>query len=188
MHRKLAVAVLLCVSAASGQTRSDFESKYGKPVVAYQVSEHIWMTPEYTTDGQVCMMRLHPRRFSANVGYISPDLPFQELNGVLNQLVPIHTRGTKKEPFDTGAAGAGVDWMVYAYENVKFTFSASFRPDPDSWKTRKEYVFSIKPEEVVAQPPKATDSAPSDNDFSSIKLFRPELVTIRWNGRECAKQ
>ena len=189
MGHKLAIVILLvCVSSASGQTPSEFETKYGKPVVSYHVSEHIWMTPEYTTDGRVCMMRFHPRRFSPNVNYISPSLPFEELKRGLNQLVPPHTRGAKKEPFHTGAAGGGVDWMTYEYENVKFTFGASFRPEPDSWKTRKEYVFSIKPEPAPAEPPKPKDSVPSDNDFSSSKLMSTEIVTITWNGRQCAKQ
>jgi hypothetical protein len=189
MAHKLAVAIiLLCVSSAVAQTPSEFETKYGKPVVVYQVSEHIWMTPEYTTDGQVCMMRLHPRRFAPNVNYITPNLPFEELKRVLNHLVPLHTRGAKKEPFDTGAAGGGVDWMSYVYENVKFTFGASFRPDPDSWKTRKEYIFSTNPDPAPAQQPKPKNSTPSDNDFSSSRFMSTEIVTIKWNGRQCAKQ
>jgi hypothetical protein len=100
-HKFFGVMLLLFVGAANAQTPSEFEKRYGKPVVAYQVSESIWMTPEYTTDGQVCIMRLHPQRFSAKANYISPNLPFPELTKVLNQLVPLKTRGAKKEPFDT---------------------------------------------------------------------------------------
>lgn len=188
MDQKLAVAILfLCVSSVMGQTPSEFENKYGKPVVFYLVSEHILMTPEYTTDGQICMMRLHPRHFAPDTNFISPTLPFQELTRVLNELVPLQSRGAKKEPFDTGAAGGGADWITYAYENVKFSFVSSFRPDPDSSKTRKEYVFTIKPTDVPAHP-KPKNSTPSDKDFSPIQLSRVELATIKWNGRKCAKQ
>ena len=187
-HKLAVVVILLCVSSAIGQTSSEFETKYGKPVIAYEVSEHIWMTPEYTTDGQVCMMRLYPRHFAPNTNYVSPKLPFQELTRVLNQLVPLHTRGAKRERFDTGATGGGADWRSYVYENVEFSFVASFRPDPDSWKTRKEYVFLIKPESAPAQPPKPKDSTPSENDFFSSRLMSTEIVTIKWNGRQCAKQ
>jgi hypothetical protein len=106
---------------------------------------------------------------------------------VLNQLVPPQTRGAKKEPFDTGAAGGGADWMYFAYENVKFSFVGSFQPGPDSWKTRKEYVFSVKPGYAPMQS-KPKDSAPSDDDFSSSQFMSTEIVTIRWNGKQCAKQ
>lgn len=188
MGHKLAIAILLMsVSSAMGQTPLEFEKKYGKPVIAYQVSESIWMTPEYTTDGQICLMRLHPQRFSPNANYISPNLPFQELKRVLNQLVPLQNRGAKKEPFEMGATGGRVEWMSYAYENVKFTFVSPFELAPDSWKTRKEYVFSVEPAPVPAHPnPK--NSASSDNDFSSSQVSSIEIVTIRWNGRQCAKQ
>src|SRR5688572_10406386 len=146
MGRNLAVAIIfLCVSSVMGQTPSEFEKKYGKPVVSYQVSEHILMTPEYSPDGQVCRMWLHPRHFAPNTRFISPTIPFQELKRVLNQLVPPQTRGAKKEPFDTGAAGGGADWMTYAYANVKFSFVSSFRPDPN---TKKEYVLTIKPTDI----------------------------------------
>jgi hypothetical protein len=178
--------LLLCVGSAIGQTPSDFAKNYGQPVVSYQVSEHILMTPEYTKEGQVCMMRLHPRRFSQTRNYLSPNLPFEELNRVLNELVPLQTRGAKKQPFGTGAAGGGADWMSYAYENVKFSFVASFRPDPDSWRTRKEYIFSSTSRDAPAQPPKPKDSVPSENDFASSQPMTTEIVTIIWIGRQCA--
>ena len=187
MNPKLAIAILLLsVSSVVGQTRSELEKKYGVPIAVYLVSESIWMTPEYTSDGQVCMMKLHPRRFAPNSNKISPSLPFEELTKVLNQLVPPRTRGTKIEPFNTGAAGGGVEWMSYAYQNVEFSFVSSFRPNPDSWKTRKEYVFSVKPDPAPAQL-KSKDVAPSDNDFFPSEVSSIEIVNIKWNGRQCAK-
>lgn len=187
MNRKVAVVILLLsVSSVIGQTPSELEKKYGKPITVYLVSESIWMTPEYTTDGQLCMMRLHPQRFGPDTNNISPTLPFQELTRVLNQLVPPRTRGAKTEPFNTGAAGAGVEWMSYAYENVEFSFVSSFRPNPDSWKTRKEYVFSVKTDPAPAQP-KSNDAAPSDDDFFPSQVSIIEIVNIKWKGRQCAK-
>ena len=138
MGHKLVIALLLLsVSSAVAQTPLDLQKKYGKPIVSYVVSESILMTPEYTPDGQVCMMRLHPRHYAPNVNYVSASLPFRELTKVLNELVLLRTRGAKKKPFDMGATGGGVEWMTYAYENVEFSFVSSFRPDPNSWKTRK---------------------------------------------------
>jgi hypothetical protein len=133
------------------------------------------------------MVRLHPIPVAPNIDGGSPKLPFEELTRVLNELIPPRSRGAKKEPFDSGATGGGVAWRTYTYENVTFTFSGRFRLDPDSWKTRKEYVFTIKPETVHAQPSKPEDSTPSDDDFSSSKLSTTQLVAIRWKGRQCAK-
>jgi len=187
MGHKLVIAILLLfVSSAIAQTPLDLQRKYGKPVISYVVSEHILLTPEYTTDGQVCMMRLHPRHYAPNVNYVSANLPFQELTRVLNELVPLGTRGAKKEPFDTGAAGGGVEWMTYAYENVEFSFVSAFRPEPDSLKTRKEFVFTIDPGSVPAQS-KRKPSTPSANDFSPSEGLLLELVNIKWQGRPCGK-
>lgn len=55
MRTKLAAVIfILYIVPAFGQTVSDLEMKYGKPVNAYSVSEHIWMTPEYNHNGQIC--------------------------------------------------------------------------------------------------------------------------------------
>ena len=46
----------------SAQTSADLQGKYGKSLEVYSVSQSIWMTPEYSPDGQVCRMRLYPKR------------------------------------------------------------------------------------------------------------------------------
>ena len=186
-QKLLFVIILLCVCSAVAQTPLDLQKKYGQPVISYIVSEHILMTPEYTTDGQVCMMRLHPRHYAANVNYVSANLPFHELTRVLNDLVPLRTRGAKKEPFDTGATGGGVEWMTYAYENVEFSFVAPFRPEPDSPKNRKEFVFTVEPRSVPPQS-KSTPSLPSENDFSPSQGLILELVNIKWKSKPCKGQ
>lgn len=97
IHRFVIAIILISVSFATAQTPLDLEKQYGKPVISYIVSEHILMTPEYAVDGQVCMMRLHPRHYSSSVNYVSANLPFEELTKVLNELVPLRTRGAKKD-------------------------------------------------------------------------------------------
>ena len=58
MAKKVVVIVLLtilsCSGSAFGQTAGELREKYGRPVEAYSVSEHIWMTPDFTDDGQLC--------------------------------------------------------------------------------------------------------------------------------------
>ncbi len=181
----LLVILSLYGSSALGQSSSNLEMRYGKPVITYQVSENIWMTPEYSADGEICRMRLHPRRFSEKANYLSPTLPFQELTAVLNELVPLKSRGAKKDPFNNGAAGGGADWMTYAYENVTFTFVSSFDPPPDSWKHRETFVFTVEPSTTEL---KTTITEPSEDDFSPSRITRPQIVTIKWNGRQCVRR
>lgn len=78
------IFVLLAADRANAQTAADIQTKYGKSVDMYSVSEHTWMAPEYASDGQVCRMRFFPKRISANPNYGAHDLPFKELRNVLN--------------------------------------------------------------------------------------------------------
>src|SRR5215470_2411135 len=75
----LAMAItLLNVVSAFGQSRAEIEAKFGQPVNTYSVSEKIWMSPDYTLDGQVCRMTFYPRRFSSTTNYLVNELPFDE--------------------------------------------------------------------------------------------------------------
>ena len=84
------------------------------------------MTPEYAPDGQVCRIRLYPKRISADTNYGWHDLPFNELRDVLNALVRVETRGAKKESFGATATGGNSAWTIYRYENVIFTLVSFF--------------------------------------------------------------
>lgn len=177
--------VLIASEAIYAQTAADIQSKYGKPVDVYSVSEHIWMTPQYASDGQVCSMRLYPKRISDNTNYGAHDLPFNELRDVLNALVRVETRGPKKESFGATATGGGAAWTTYDYENVTFTF-VSFLParsyDGVMLK-RGEYVFP--PLENKSQ---SRESNPSSNDFVEWVSQQTEIVAVTWRRRNCTGQ
>jgi len=178
-----AVVFMLSVSAAIGQTAADIEKKYGKPITTYAVSDHVWMTPEYTVDAQVCRMRLFPKRISADTNYLLKQLPFDEFKKVVDQLVPVNARGKKKEPFGNGATGGGVEWAIFEYQKVTITYSASFDVDPNSWQKRKPFVFSLEGSSFDTKP---TDLAAPLDDFFRYRAYSFEIVTITWNDRKCA--
>jgi len=176
------IFVLLSSEYVYMQTAADIQAKYGKPVAAYSVSEHIWMTPEYAPDGQVCRIRLYPKRISADTNYGWHDLPFNELRDVLNALVRVETRGAKKESFGATATGGNSAWTIYRYENVIFTFVSFFPMTSfDGGVLKKgEYTFPAPETE-----PLPTESSPSSNDFVQWKSPHTEIVTVTWNGRKC---
>lgn len=179
------IFVLLAADCADAQTAADIQTRYGKSVDVYPVSEHIWMTPEYASDGQVCRMRFFPKRISANTNYGAHDLPFNELRNVLNALVRVETRGAKKESFGATATGAGAAWTTYDYEHVTFTFVSFFPPRTYEGAILKkgEYVFPPRESE-----PLSMDSNASSNDFVERFSTRTEIVTVIWNGRTCVGQ
>ena len=93
------VMTVFTVASAFGQSRAEIEAKFGEPVNAYTVSEKIWMSPEYASDGQVCRTTFHPRQFSSTTSFLTKELPFDEFRSVIDAVVPVVLRGTQKEPF-----------------------------------------------------------------------------------------
>lgn len=182
--RAIALVVFgLSVTPTFGQTVSDVERRYGKPISVYSVSEHIWMTPDYSDDGQVCRMRLYPRRLGESTDYLISQLVFPELTDVLNEIVPPRLRGPKKDGFGLTSLGGGTAWTTYAYENVSFTFIFSYKLDPDVLKDANAKVLTGPDPKGV---PLLKKTPPSFDDFPGSENSHTEIVTIRWNHRPCA--
>lgn len=181
--RAIALVILgLCVIPAFGQTVSEVERKYGKAVSVYSVSEHIWMTPDYSADGQVCRMRLFPRRLGEKTDFLMAQLLFPELSQVLNDIIPPASRGTKKGGFGQTNLGGGTAWTTYEYENVSFSFIFSYKLNPNVLEKAESYVLA-GPDPVGLQLRKKTP--PSLDDFTPSQDSPTEIVTISWNHRLC---
>jgi hypothetical protein len=177
-----ATAFALDATPAFGQAASDIDRIYGDPIRAYSVSEHIWMTPKYGTDGLVCQMKVYPKRIGPDADYLFNQLPFEELKGVLNHLAPVNTRGAKKEPFGLTATGGGSAWTTYPYTKVTFTFVSSFSVLNSPPLKRGYYVFPVQ---RLSSNKKLESSLPSVEDFTLSEESSAEIVTIKWNDRKC---
>ena len=177
------IVFVLSVVPTFGQTASELERRYGKPVSVYSVSEHIWMAPDYAADGQVCRMRLFPRRLGKERDYLGSELLFPELNEVLNQIVPLHSRGLKKGAFGQTSLGGGTAWTTYEYENVSFSFIFSYKLDPNILEKAEAHVLTGPDPEGL---PTRTKTPPTLDDFAGSENSRTEIVTINWNRRPCA--
>jgi hypothetical protein len=172
----------LSVVPTSAQTASEVERRYGKPVAVYAISEHIWMTPDYAADGQICRMRLYPRRLGQKTDYLGSQLLFSELSDVLNKLFPPHLRGSKKEGFGQTSLGGGTAWTTYEYENVSFSFIFSYKLAPDILKKAEAAVLTgPDPEEL----PLRKKTPPSLDDFAASQDLPTEIVTVSWTHRPC---
>ena len=171
-------------NTAFGQTASQIREKYGQPTEAYSVSEHIWMTPEFADDRQVCRMRLYAKRISGNTNYASIKLPFDEFRNAVDQLVPLDKRGAKRLPFDNAwTFGSGVSWAIFTYEKVRITYSDSFKVDTDAWKNSKPSDFSE--EEILLSDRERQSPIKPKGDFDSYRTSKAEIATITWLDRKC---
>lgn len=177
-----ALAIALNAVLAFGQHRADLESKYGEPVIAYSVSGKILMSPQYGLDGQVCRMTFYAKRFSSDTTYVSSDLPFDEFRTVVDSVIPIPTRGSKKEPFAGGgwATGGGARWAIFTYERVTISYVASFKVDSVDFSKQPAFVFS---DEAIAR---AKAGANVPEDYSLYRDSTAEVVTVQWNDRQCS--
>ena len=184
MRCKLVAAIfILYANSAFGQTASDIEAKYGKPVNnAYSVSEHVWMTPEYTVDGQVCRMRLYPKGIPPNPNHEFIALPFEVVKNTLNQLVPLKARGAKQRTFDIfETLGGGTAKVDYPYEKVTFTFYFLFRVEfPAGLKTTEVSAQGFPEDKKLNEKMQATE-----DDFSPSKEDKGDKVIIEWKDRKC---
>ena len=182
---KLAIVMIVFnVVSAFGQTRTEIEAKFGQPVNAYEVSERIWMSPHYASDGQVCRMIFYPRRFSSTTTYLINELPFEEFRSVIDAIVPVAIRGTQKEPFGNGTwtIGGGGRWANFVYERVTISYVAGFRYNPVLGMGEPVSLDDEVSKEK--EKPKTTNK-----DFSHYyRDSTAEIVTVQWNDRKCAGQ
>jgi len=172
--------LVLFATSASGQKVSDIEKEYGTPTQVYSLSEHIWMTPEYGIDGEICRARLYPRRIALKTDYLAKELPFQELSEVLNRLIPPAQRGYAKEFFGETEIGGGAGWTTYRYENVSIVFIFGVRIDPQSLKRIQSPTFPV--EDFPVQRNQKNLPSYRDIPFSGDGI---EIVTINWTNRKC---
>jgi hypothetical protein len=166
-----------------GQTSEQIRERYGQPTEAFSISEHIWMTPEYTADGEVCSMRLYSKRISSTANYLSNKLDYWELKTVLDQLSPPETRG-KLSPFSGfGRLGGGMLITTFSYGSVGFRFVTSVNMYFDPLEKHKP--SKKKPKHAKAKP------EPEHDKGSEDELIVPrdvEIATIAWPRRPCAEK
>ncbi|MDT5060467.1 MAG: hypothetical protein QOH63_926 [Acidobacteriota bacterium] len=176
------VAVLIqCVfiEPVLGQTALELEGKYGTPIIAYSVSEHLWMTPEFTNDGQICRARLYPARISADTNYlgVGDTLDLWELKDVLSQLTSPQMRGEKSQPFGMSLLLGQMAETIFTYKNVTFTFLSSLN-------------FSSSKDSKKATPAQSKSENPMNSDevFGNSFVRSAEIVTVSWADRTCANK
>ncbi|HYG82491.1 MAG TPA: hypothetical protein VD861_18995 [Pyrinomonadaceae bacterium] len=182
-----AFLALLCVGSGFGQSSPDAGTKYGRPETVYSVSEHVWMTPEYSADGQVCLMRLYPKRIAPGINYLDDGLDMAEVLKILNELIPLETRGNRKEFFGMTEMGGGVAWTRFNYERVTFTFVSPFEVVGELLDRPDEVLLPYPGEKAISEARRKEAMRP-DDELIREYAGKPKVLEIRWLGRECVSQ
>ena len=156
--------LLVCLCCSSdAQSPSEMDLKFGVPVKSYSVSEKTWMSPEFTTDGQLCRARLYPKKIDPTTNYLGSDLSLNEVEAVLNQLAPASVRGLKKEDFGWHVSGSIV-FSGFRYEAVRIDFVAAW----PSWNSA------------------ARNLVREAKEFPGVHAA--EVATITWLHRTCGSR
>jgi hypothetical protein len=150
------------VSPVCAQSLHDVETKFGAPIRSYSVSESIWMSPEFSADGQLCQARLYPKKIDATNNYLSSPLRPWEIKDVFDRLAPLAVRGVQKEDFGTLITG-NMLFAGFSYEHVRINFVSSLSS--------------------LAVPANQTREV---SEFPGV--HSAEIVTITWLNRTCASR
>ena len=85
--------VLSLFTIGVGQTRNDFQRKYGDS--AFEIRPNVWMATEYAEDGQACELIIKERNnCKAGNGALNADTRLNErIKELLNEFAPTAQRG-----------------------------------------------------------------------------------------------
>jgi len=109
---------------------------------------------------------------------VSKELPFEELKGVLNQLIPPSLRGAIKDPFRVTDLGGREGWTTYSYENVSIVFAFPVSIDAENWRAPFTFLIENSPPKQQSKPVLSSKSDFSPNDGI-------EVVMVTWTHRPC---
>ena len=129
MTAKLSLFVVLCVSAFAQQMDSTaLRAKYGEPLAReiFQVRPNIEAVVIYGSGRQVCRIELPPGSYMNVVGEAPAHfVTKQQVDEVIDELIPLATRGSEIGRFTMFAGG--ISFSAANYQNV----SISEPQDPD---------------------------------------------------------
>ena len=182
----LASILVLGCTCVGAQTLLDIETKYAKQVDVYSISERLWMTPSYDSQGQVCMMRVYPKAVSKNANYLDSSLDMDETLRFINELFPVYTRGRRGEGFGLSSLGGGVALAGFHYEHVKFVFVSSLRITKLPEKTDETFLhmdFPVDEAEVAEY--RRQEAMKPDDQLIRERAGSPKVLEIIWANRKC---
>lgn len=179
--------LVLCCAGVQGQSLYDIESKYGKRVNVYSVSEKLWMSPTYDRQGQMCLMRVFAKTVSETTNYHDPYLDIDETLRFINELVPVHTRGRREDGAGMSDLGGGIIWTRFNFERVRFVFISSFRLTKLPEKNSEPPVLldDFPVDEAAIAESQRQEAMKSDDLIIRERAQGTRVLEISWVNRKC---
>ena len=184
------VASVLMLGCTGGYAQSsyDIEARYGKGGDVYSVSERLWMTPTYDSQGQVCRMRVYPKTVSQNVNYLDSNLDINESLTFINELFPVSTRGRRSKGFGLSDLGGGIAWTRFNYEHVHFVFISSFRfTKLPELEAENSVILDLPEDEAAVAQYRSQQEMKSDDQLIREHVHNARILEIVWPKRKCVK-
>ena len=114
----VAVLSLFLASGVSAQTPSDLAAKYAHHEV-YEVEPGVQMTAKFAANGSVCEMKVEQERFLKDKIDMRFGIDRDQIDRLVDQLVPASERGAKDKKDNGMSIGTGqVNETVWRYANV----------------------------------------------------------------------
>ena len=182
--------LLLSYTFAFGQTAKDLEMSYGHRENVYTVSEHLWMTPSYGADGQLCMMRVYPKLVDSGTSYPDAKFEMEEALKFINRLMPVSTRGARKDSFGVSMLGGGIAQTSFSYDFISFVFVSTFHLDSRTAAdllNRPDEVIDFPIDEKALAAYRQKEALRPDDDLMRERAPNPKLLAIYWENRQCIR-
>ncbi|HYX29558.1 MAG TPA: hypothetical protein VE863_13410 [Pyrinomonadaceae bacterium] len=182
--------LVLSYTFALGQTAKDLETSYGHRENVYSVSEHLWMTPSYGADGEVCMMRVYPKLVDSGTNYPDAKFETEEALKFINRLVPVSTRGARKDGFGMSMLGGGISQTSFSYDNISFVFVSTFHLDKKAAADlldRPDEVIDFPIDEKAVAAYRREEALRPDDDLMRERAPNPKVLEIYWENRRCLR-
>jgi len=114
----VAALTLFLASVVSAQTASDLAAKYEHHEV-YEVQPGVQMTAKFAANGSVCEMKVEQERFLKGEVDMRFGIDRDQIDRLVDQLVPASERGAKDKKNNGMSIGTGqVMETVWRYANV----------------------------------------------------------------------
>lgn len=185
----LATILVLGYTGVQAQSSYDIETKYGKRVNVYSVSEQLWMSPSYDNQGQVCLLRVFPKTVSQTTNFLHPYLNLDETLSFIKEWFPSHTRGRRAYGSGLSDIGGGVAWTRFDFEHVRFAFISSIpRITKLPEKTdESDFDFDFPVDEAEMAEHRRQEEMKTDDQLIRERVHNARVLEITWTNRKCTK-
>ena len=135
-------------------------------------------------------MRVYPKLVDSATNYPDAKLETEEALKFINRLMPVSTRGARKDGFGMSMLGGGVAQTSFSYDFISFVFVSTFHFDSRAAAdllNRPDEVFDFPIDEKAQAEYRQKEALRPDDDLMRERAPNPKLLEIYWENRQCLR-